>query len=80
MPCTSVFDGQEPAYRASVLPAGIPRVAIEAGVRDGWYRYVGPDGAVIGMDTFGASAPAKKLFEQFGFTAARVVDTVNGLL
>jgi transketolase len=80
MPCTSVFDAQEPAYRASVLPAGIPRVAIEAGVRDGWYRYVGADGAVIGMDTFGASAPAKKLFEHFGFTAAHVVDTVNGLL
>jgi transketolase len=80
MPCTSVFDAQDAAYRSSVLPRGVPRVAIEAGVRDGWYRYVGADGAVIGMDTFGASSPAKKLFEHFGFTVAHVVDTVTGVL
>ena len=49
-------------------------------MRDGWYRYVGLDGAVIGMSTFGASAPAKKLFEHFGFTVAHVVETVTGLL
>jgi transketolase len=80
MPCTSVFDAQDAAYRSSVLPGGVPRVAIEAGVRDGWYRYVGAGGAVIGMDTFGASAPAKKLFEHFGFTVGHVVDTVTGVL
>jgi len=80
MPCTSLFDAQDAAYRASVLPAGTKRVAIEAGSRDGWWRYVGLDGAVVGMDTFGASAPAKKLFEHFGFTAANVAGVAAGLL
>jgi transketolase len=80
MPCTNLFDAQDAAYRASVLPAGVPKVAIEAGVRDGWYRYVGADGAVVGMDTFGASAPAKKLFEHFGFTAANVAAVAEALL
>jgi transketolase len=80
MPCTSLFDAQDPAYRAEVLPAGVPKVAIEAGVRDGWYRYVGTEGAVVGMDTFGASAPAKKLFEHFGFTAANVAAVAGRLL
>ncbi len=80
MPCTSVFDAQDAAYRASVLPAGAKRVAIEAGSREGWWRYVGLDGAVVGMDTFGASAPAKKLFEHFGFTAANVAQVAAGLL
>jgi transketolase len=80
MPCTAVFDTQPQQYRDSVLPPGVPRVAIEAGVRDGWWRYVGGNGAVIGMDGFGASAPAKKLFEHFGFTPDNVVRTVEGLL
>jgi transketolase len=80
MPSTSVFDAQDAAYRASVLPAGTKRLAIEAGSRDGWWRYVGLDGAVVGMDTFGASAPAKKLFEHFGFTAAKVAQVAAGLL
>jgi transketolase len=81
MPCTSLFDAQDAAYRASVLPAGVPAVAVEAGVRDTWWRYVGGDqGAVVGMDTFGASAPAKKLFEHFGFTAASVAAVAEGLL
>jgi transketolase len=80
MPCTSVFDAQDAAYRASVLPAGVAKVAVEAGVRDTWWRYVGERGAVVGMDTFGASAPAKKLFEHFGFTAANVVAVAEGLL
>jgi transketolase len=80
MPCTSVFDAQPQAYRDSVLPPGVPRVAIEAGVRDGWWRYVGAGGAVIGMDSFGASAPAKRLFEHFGFTPENVIRTVEGLL
>jgi transketolase len=80
MPCTSLFDAQDEAYRASVLPAGVPKVAIEAGVPDGWYRYVGTEGAVVGMTTFGASAPAKKLFEHFGFTATNVAGVASALL
>jgi transketolase len=79
IPCTSAFDAQDAAYRASVLPAGTRRVAIEAGAKDTWWRYVGLDGAVIGMETFGASAPAKKLFEHFGFTAANVAKVAAGL-
>ncbi|MGL6223770.1 MAG: transketolase-like TK C-terminal-containing protein, partial [Steroidobacteraceae bacterium] len=80
MPCTSVFDAQDAAYRASVLPAGARRVAIEAGSKETWWRYVGLDGAVVGMDSFGASAPARKLFEHFGFTAANVAKVAAGLL
>ena len=80
MPSTSLFDAQDAAYRASVLPAGTKRVAIEAGCRESWWRYVGLDGAVVGMDTFGASAPARKLFEHFGFTAANVAQVAAGLL
>ena len=80
MPCTSLFDAQPADYRAAVLPAGVPRVAVEAGVTDGWYRYVGTDGAVIGMHSFGASAPAKKLFEHYGFTRDHVVGAVEALL
>ncbi len=80
MPCTSAFEAQDAAYRASVLPAGTKRVAIEAGSREGWWRFVGLDGAVVGMDTFGASAPAKKLFEHFGLTAANVAQVAAGLL
>jgi len=63
-----------------VLPPGVPRVAIEAGAREGWYRYVGTDGEVIGMTGFGASAPAKQLFPHFGFTRDRVTAAVEGLL
>lgn len=80
MPSTNVFDRQEAAYRAAVLPKGLPRVAIEAGVSDGWYKYVGLEGAVVGLDHFGESAPAKKLFEAFGFTVENVVRTVKSVL
>jgi transketolase len=80
MPCTDLFDMQPQQYRDSVLPPGVPAVAIEAGVRDGWWRYVSSGGAVIGIDSFGASAPAKKLFEHFGFTRDNVIRTVQGLL
>jgi transketolase len=80
MPCTSVFDMQPQQYRDSVLPPDVPRVAIEAGVSAGWWRYVSCDGAVVGMDGFGASAPAKQLFEHFGFTRDNVIRTVLGLL
>jgi transketolase len=80
MPCTSAFDTQTQQYRDSVLPPDVPRVAIEAGATAGWWRYVSCDGAVIGMDSFGASAPAKQLFEHFGFTRDNVIRTVLGLL
>ena len=80
MPCTQVFEAQSAAWREAVLPKGLPCVAVEAGVTDGWYRYVGHDGAVIGLNRFGASAPAKVLFEQFGFTPAQVAATVEGVL
>jgi transketolase len=80
MPCTSVFDRQDEAYKASVLPKGIKRVAIEAGVTSFWHKYVGLDGAVVGIDTFGESAPAGDLFKHFGFTVENVVNTVKGIL
>jgi transketolase len=73
MPCTSVFDRQDAIYRDAVLPRGAKRVAIEAGVTDYWRKYVGLDGAVIGLDRFGESAPGPVLFEHFGFTVERVV-------
>jgi transketolase len=80
MPCTNVFDRQESSYRDSVLPKGIKRVAIEAGVTDFWRKYVGLDGAVVGIDTFGESAPADVLFKHFGFTVDNVVKTVKSIL
>ena len=80
MPSTNVFDRQDAAYKASVLPKGIVRVAIEAGVTGFWHKYVGLEGAVVGMDTFGESAPAPVLFEHFGFTVENVVNTVKGVL
>ncbi|MFL6657298.1 MAG: transketolase [Massilia sp.] len=73
MPSTDVFDRQDAAYKASVLTRGVPRVAIEAGVSDFWYKYVGLEGAVVGIDTFGESAPAPVLFKHFGFTVENVV-------
>ena len=80
MPSTNVFDRQDAAYRDSVLPRGVPRVAVEAGVSDGWYKYVGLEGAVVGLDRFGESAPAGELFKAFGFTAANVAETVKRVL
>jgi len=80
MPSTSVFDRQEANYRDSVLPRGMPRVAIEAGVTDGWRKYVGTDGAVVGIDTFGESAPAADVFRHFGFTPENVVKVVRSVL
>ena len=83
MPCTSLFDAQEASYRAAVLPAGVPRVAVEAGVTDFWRKYVGAvdakSGAVVGIDRFGESAPAGELFRYFGFTVENVVSVVKGL-
>ena len=80
MPSADVFDRQTPAWRAEVLPSGVPRVAIEAGVTDGWRKYVGLEGAVVGIDTFGESAPASALFKHFGFTVDNVVATARTLL
>jgi transketolase len=80
LPSTSVFDRQDAAYRERVLPHGVPRVAIEAGVSDYWRKYVGLDGAVVGIDRFGESAPAGELFEFFGFTVERVAATVRSVL
>jgi transketolase len=80
MPATTVFDRQDHAYRESVLPRGVPRVAIEAGVTDFWRKYVGLEGGVVGIDRFGESAPAGELFKLFGFTVPNVVDTVKRVL
>lgn len=80
MPSTDVYDRQDDAYKASVLTKGIPRVAIEAGVTSFWYKYVGLEGGVIGIDTFGESAPAGVLFKHFGFTVENVVAAVKKTL
>jgi transketolase len=80
MPSTDVFERQDAAYKAGVLGKGIPRVAIEAGVTDFWYKYVGLEGAVVGIDTFGESAPAPVLFKHFGFTVENVVGKVKSVL
>jgi transketolase len=80
MPCTALFDRQPRAYRDSVLPEGLPRVAVEAGVTDVWRKYVGLDGAVVGLDRFGASAPASALYREFGLTADAVAQAVRRLL
>ncbi|MHB1293315.1 MAG: transketolase-like TK C-terminal-containing protein, partial [Sulfuricella sp.] len=79
MPSTNVFDKQDQAYKDSVLLKGVKRVAIEAGVTDGWYKYVG-EGAVVGLNRFGESAPAGELFKLFGFTVENVVNTAKGIL
>ncbi|TCJ12903.1 transketolase [Parasulfuritortus cantonensis] len=79
MPSTNVFDKQDQAYKDSVLMPGVHKVAIEAGVTDGWWKYVGLRGAVIGLDRFGESAPAGELFKEFGFTVANVIKTVEKL-
>jgi transketolase len=80
IPSTDVFERQDAAYKAEVLGKGIPRVAIEAGVTDFWYKYVGLEGAVVGIDTFGESAPAPVLFKYFGFTVENVVGKVKSVL
>jgi len=80
MPSTNSFDRQDAAYKASVLTKGLPRVAVEAGVTDFWRKYVGLEGAVIGIDSFGESAPAPALFKHFGITTEAVVAAVKGVL
>ena len=80
MPSTSVFDRQSAEYRAQVLPQGLPRVAVEAGVTDYWRKYVGLEGAVVGIDRFGESAPAPDLFKHFGFTPENVAKAVRSVV
>ncbi|MBK5071578.1 transketolase [Budviciaceae bacterium CWB-B4] len=81
MPCTEVFDRQDAAYRESVLPAGVSaRVAVEAGIADFWFKYTGLNGRIVGMRSFGESAPAEQLFAEFGFTVDNVVANARELL
>ena len=79
-PSLELFAKQDAAYQASVLPAGVPRVAVEAAHPMSWYRWVGDSGAIVGIDTFGASAPAPVLFEKYGITAQHVADVAAGVV
>jgi transketolase len=78
MPSTTTFDRQPRAYQSSVLPAGVPRIAVEAGVTAFWWKY--GCAAVVGIDSYGESAPANVLFPFFGFTPQNVADTVRAVL
>jgi transketolase len=80
MPCTNLFDRQDQEYKDSVLLKNVNRVAVEAGVTDFWRKYVGFDGAIVGIDSFGESAPAGELFKYFGITAENVANTVKSVL
>ena len=81
MPSVETFLAQDAAYRESVLPAAVTaRVAVEAGVTAAWYQFVGLQGKVVGLDTFGESAPAGVLFKHFGFTVENVVAAVESVL
>ena len=81
MPSTNVFDKQDDAWRESVLPSAVTaRVAVEAGVPDSWWHYVGPAGGVVGMDSFGQSAPAGQLFEHYGYSVDNVVAVARDVL
>jgi transketolase len=81
MPSTDVFDQQDDSYKESVLPASVSkRIAVEAGIRDYWYKYVGLSGSIIGMDTFGESAPAKDVYNHFDITTAAVITAAESLL
>jgi transketolase len=81
MPSTNTFDAQDDAYKQSVLPASVVRrVAVEAGVTAAWWRYVGLQGEIVGIDHFGASAPAKDVFKAYGFTAEHVIEAIEKVL
>lgn len=80
MPCTNLFDRQDKAYQETVLPKGVKRVAVEAGVTDYWRKYVGLEGEIIGIDTFGESAPAEVLFKHFGITTENVVSAIKRII
>ena len=77
MPCQDLFNEQPASYRDDVLKPGTVRIAVEAGIEMGWQRYVGESGGFIGMDSFGASAPYKQLYEHFGITADAVTKAVK---
>ena len=80
MPSTDVFDAQDAAYKEEILPNAVRRrVAVEMGATQNWYKYVGLDGAVLGIDTFGASAPAPKVLAEYGFTVENLVKVVQNL-
>ena len=80
MPCTNLFDRQDPTYKNSILLKGVKRVAVEAGIADYWRKYVGLEGGVVGMTTFGESAPASDLFKHFGLTVENIIKTVKDIL
>ena len=81
MPCTDLFDAQDEKYKSSVLPAGcVNRIAIEAGITDFWWQYLSSNGAVVGIDQFGLSAPAEELFKYFGFSADKITEKAKSLL
>lgn len=80
MPCTNLFDRQDRVYQETVLPKGVKRVAVEAGVTDCWRKYVGLEGEVVGVDTFGESAPAEVLFKHFGITTENVVSAIKRII
>ena len=80
MPCAEVFDCQPQTYREAVLPPSVPRLAIEAGSSEWWHRYVGSNGAIIGINTYGASAPGKDLFKHFGFNIEKIYTTAHALI
>jgi transketolase len=80
MPCWSLFDAQDEEYRRGLLPGDVLKVSIEAGTTLGWERYVGPRGLAVGLDRFGASAPAEDLFQRFGFTAETIVPRILAAL
>jgi transketolase len=79
-PSWKIFEEQSAEYKASVLPAGVPKIAVEAGATQGWWKYVGQDGDVVGIDHFGASAPGPKVLEEFGFTGANVAARAKALV
>ena len=81
MPCVNLFEEQTKAYKEKVLPGSVTaRVAVEAGATAFWYKYVGLDGQVVGIDTFGASGPADTLFEAFGITPRKVYEAVKSVI
>jgi len=80
MPCSNLFDRQSAEYQESVLPLALPTIAIEAAHPDFWRKYVGRTGVVVGISTFGESAPAKDLYAHFGITAQRVVEAARTLV
>ena len=79
-PSWKIFEEQSAEYKSSVLPAGVPKLAVEAGSTLGWWKYVGLDGDVIGIDRFGASAPGKKVMAEFGFSAENVAARAKKLV